>query len=114
MSTTFPRRSAAASGGELSHAVAPPREGTSPSMGNGTAAGCLAASKSLFAFMMNAFHMLGCVDEVRLHHSGRRHRSVSVSLVVREATSSRPRPPTRLDRKSTRLHSSHSSISYAV
>src|SRR2546421_3538547 len=78
MSTTFPRRSAAESGGELSHAVAPPREGISPSMGNGTAAGCLAASKSLFAFMMYAFHMLECVGEVRLHHSGRRHRSAKV------------------------------------
>src|SRR6266849_2025709 len=77
MRTTFPRRSAAESGGELSHAVAPPREGISPSMGNGTAAGCLAASKSLFAFMKYAFHMLGCVGEVRLHHSGRRHRSAS-------------------------------------
>ena len=29
----FPRRSAAESGGELSHAVAPPSEGNSPSMG---------------------------------------------------------------------------------
>src|SRR6266516_5024528 len=78
MSTTFPRRPAAARGGELSHAVAPLKEGNSPSMGNGTAAGCLAASKSLFAFMMNTFHMLGCVGDVPMHHSGRRHRSAKV------------------------------------
>src|SRR5437660_8745732 len=96
MSKTLPPRSAAESGGELSHAVAPPREGSSPSIGNGTAAGCLAASKSLFIFIMYAFHMVGCVGNVPLHHSGRRHRSASVSHVVREATGSRPRPPTRL------------------
>src|SRR6267143_2346203 len=33
--TTFPRRSALVSGCELSHPVAPPREGNSPSTGNG-------------------------------------------------------------------------------
>src|SRR5881275_224318 len=79
MSTTFPRRPAAESGGELSHPVAPPREGNSPSMGNGTAAGCLVASKSWFAFMMYAFPLFGCLSDARLHHAGRRHRSVSVA-----------------------------------
>src|SRR6202030_4455606 len=73
---TFPRRLAAVNGGELSHSVAPPREGSSPSMGNLTVAGvvCCAtllssakvaigipiavasivANMSLCAFMMNA------------------------------------------------------------
>src|SRR6266516_5384607 len=30
-------------------------------------------------FMMYAFHKLGCVGEVRLHHAGRRHRSAKVA-----------------------------------
>src|SRR5229473_3554384 len=30
-------------------------------------------------FMMYAFHKLGCVDEVRLHHAGRRHRCAYVA-----------------------------------
>ena len=36
-------------------AVAPLSEGISPSKGNGTAAGCLIASKSWFIFIMHAF-----------------------------------------------------------
>src|SRR5918998_6315162 len=57
MRTTFPRRSAAVKGGELSHPVAPPREGNSPSTGS---LGCIAASKSCFAFTTSAFHLGGC------------------------------------------------------
>src|SRR5690349_19156873 len=79
MSTTFPRRSAADSGGELSHTVAPPREGNSPSIGKCTSARCLAASKSLCMFMLYAFHKLGCAGEVPLHYAGRRHQSAYVS-----------------------------------
>src|SRR5829696_10265960 len=75
MRTTFPRRPAAVNGCELSHPVAPPREGNSPSMGN---LGCIAASKSWFAFMMNAFHIVGCVGNVRIEYSGRRHRSAAL------------------------------------
>jgi len=37
--------------------------------------------------MMYAFHMLGCVGEVRLHHAGRRIDLQKSSLVVREAIS---------------------------
>src|SRR5918994_3668593 len=62
MRTTFPRRPAAVNGCELSHSVALPREGNSPSMGN---LGCIAASKSSLAFMMNTFHLVGRVDNVR-------------------------------------------------
>src|SRR6266699_6372114 len=79
MRTTFPRKPAVVKGGELSHAVAPAREGISPSMDNRIAAGCLAASKSLFAFMMNTFHMFGRAGDVHLHHAERRHRSAYIS-----------------------------------
>src|SRR5258708_9961359 len=79
MRTTVPRRPAAESGGELSHAVAPLREGNSPSTGNGTAAGCLVASKSWFIFMMYAFPLFGCLSDARLHHARRQHRCASGS-----------------------------------
>jgi hypothetical protein len=38
--TTFPRRPATVSGAELSHPVAPPKEGSSPSTGSRTEAVC--------------------------------------------------------------------------
>src|SRR5260370_37975198 len=79
MSTTFPRGRAAERGGELSQAVAPLREGNSPSTGNGTAAGCLVASKSWCIFIMHAFPLFGCLSDARLHHAGRQHRCASVS-----------------------------------
>src|SRR5262245_24121114 len=56
MRTTFPPSSAAVKGGELSHPVAPPREGNSPSRGNSAAAGWIVARKSWFAFLIKAFH----------------------------------------------------------
>src|SRR6266404_5386281 len=78
MRTTFPRRPAVVNGCELSHSVALPREGNSPSMGNRTAAGVIccptllssaevsigaaialasiAASKSWFAFIQLRLH----------------------------------------------------------
>src|SRR5262245_17361527 len=55
-STTLPRRPAGVNGGELSHPVAPAREGNEPSTGNWTAAGCIVARKSWLAFMRNVFH----------------------------------------------------------
>src|SRR5689334_2644187 len=79
MSTTFPRRSAAESGCELSHVVALSSEGNSPSKGNGTAAGCLVASKSWFLFIMHAFPLFGCLSDARLYHAGRQHRCAYAS-----------------------------------
>src|SRR5918997_4045885 len=77
MSTTFPRRSDTVNGCELSHPVAPPREGIALSMGN---LGCIAASKSCLTFMMNAFHQVGCGGDCVLRvsllsfvHSSRPH-----------------------------------------
>jgi hypothetical protein len=39
--TTLPRRPAGVNGGELSHAVAPPRDGNSPSTGSRAGAGVI-------------------------------------------------------------------------
>lgn len=87
MRTTLPRRPAAVNGCELSHSVALPREGNSPSMDTWTAAdviGCTAllpsarvsigapiaqwilASRSWSIFMMNPFHTIRSVGTVAL------------------------------------------------
>src|SRR6266508_3383262 len=49
--TTFPRRPATVSGGELSHPVAPPKEGSSPSTGSRTEAVCSPAGTGQCAVM---------------------------------------------------------------
>src|SRR6266700_4567195 len=98
MRTTFPRRPTAESGCELSHAVALPSEGNSPSRGNGTAAGCLTASKSWFIFMMSAFPMLGCAGDGRSHHG-----SAPASLGVSRASWFGKRPTNHLGRPPVQL-----------
>jgi hypothetical protein len=44
--------------------------------------GCIAASKSWFAFITNAFHMVGCVGNVRIQHSrGEERAQLGVGLL---------------------------------
>src|SRR4051812_29277458 len=54
--TTWPRRPAAVNGGELSHWVAPAREGNEPSTGNRTVAGCVVARRSWLALVKSVLH----------------------------------------------------------